>query len=637
MIRKTAIQNYYLPGEIVEYTIEIINTSNIPINNIEITENLDGGNYRPQDGVILDGEIAKIQTLNAKEKITLIYEYKIPNEVKEGKIIENKIDVVGKVLTPEPDEPLKEITVRDNDKEKIEIEEKKIGRNIGLYKIDEETKEEIEGAIFELYSSEDILIGETVVLSKDELIEKAESDVNGIVRFRTDIPLGKYYIKEISAAPGYEFDDSRIEVDTTKLNDSEKEYKLQVEKTNKQTEIQVLKIEKIEEKEENIEENEPQLVIEKEEQEDNGIITISGAKLQVLDGDTKEVVTEWETEESATIVKMLETEKVYILHEAEPAPGYVTAEDIQFSITKEGTLVIKDEDTLNDYENTIVMQDDITRVKVNLVDEKTKKQLPEGKLEIRDENGEVIITTTTEEIAWEIEKLPIGEYTLVAVEVPEGYKIPEELKFEVKDTNEVQEVTMELLRKPFDLTVEKYISKATVNNDVMISSDYSNRAELKKLEINKKMIKSGEVRIEYTIRITNSGEIDGYIGKITDILPEGLEFVAEENESYWKAEGNVITTDKFAEEEIKAGEYKEIKIVTKWNNSEFGVIKNKVTIENAGNKYEFEDINQENDEGISSIVFTIGTGKESVILNVILLSAIAGVIIYGILSKRKIV
>lgn len=609
MVRKTANKDNYEPGETAEYKIEVINTGRLTLEELEVKDELGIGTFKEQEGITISEEnTAIIESLKENEKIVLTYEVVIPETEVLGSTIENKVKVTGKVEDPE--DPENPIPVGDEDTETVDIEEDEAG--IGLYKIDEETKEALKGAEFGLYSAEDVTVGDKVILEKDELIATGISDLGGMVRFGSEYPLGKYYIKEITAPDGYAYDDTKIEVDTTELAQSKKAYNVKVDKLNKQTEVQVLKIEML--------------------KNNSEISVIEGAKMQILDGDTKEIVLEWTTEKEPTIIKKLSTEKVYILHEKEPAPGYVSANDIQFSISKEGKLIIKQEDTLENYENTIVMQDDVTKVKINFVDEKTKKQLPDGKLEIRDKDGKVVTTIDTEEEAWYIEKLLEGEYTIVPIEVPEGYDSAEEIKLIVKDTTDIQEVTVLVKRKLYDLGIEKFISKVTVNEATVLTG--TNTSELQKVEINRKQIQTAKVRIEYTIRITNKGEIDGKIGEITDTLPKGVTFIASENEDYWKVNGNTISTDKYKDEELKAGQSKDIKIVVAWTNTEFGAIQNKVSIESGANKYEFEDANEENNEATATLLITVSTGAESIIFNIILLSAIVGLAI-GIVKYKK--
>ena len=112
-----------------------------------------------------------------------------------------------------------------------------------------------------------------------------------------------------------------------------------------------------------------------------------------------------------------------------PAPGYVTAESIQFTV----------EDTAE--VQKIEMKDDVTKVEISKTDI-AGKELPGAKLTILDENGEVVESWTSTEEPHYIEMLPIGRYILHEESAPEGYLVAEDIEFEVKDTGEIQKVVM---------------------------------------------------------------------------------------------------------------------------------------------------------------------------------------------------
>ena len=50
---------------------------------------------------------------------------------------------------------------------------------------------------FEKYNKNDILSGDKMIVKADTLLQKVMSDKNGLAQFTLDLPLGKYYVKEL--------------------------------------------------------------------------------------------------------------------------------------------------------------------------------------------------------------------------------------------------------------------------------------------------------------------------------------------------------------------------------------------------------------------------------------------------------
>lgn len=97
-------------------------------------------------------------------------------------------------------------------------------------------------------------------------------------------------------------------------------------------------------------------------------------------------------------------------------------------------------------------------------------------------------------------------------------------------------------------------------------------------------------------------------------------------------------------ETIKPGEYKEISIVYRWNNSldNFGIKQNTATILESSNPAGFMDANKEDDISNSKILFSATTGielKNDIIIIagalIILIGSIGGVIFNKIKGKNK--
>lgn len=584
--------------------------------------------------------------------------------------------------------------------------------NVGIHKIDEDTKEAIPGVVFGLYAAENIVGADgKVLVEKDTLLEKTTTNQEGYAKFTSDLPISQYYVLEIKPAAGYLHNQEKIEVDSTSISPSEKEHLVKLEVINKKTEIKVAKIEKT--------------------QDTNKKIAVIGAKMQILD-ENRKVITEWVTNEKLRDIKGLETDKTYILHEAEPGKGYVTAEDIKFSIDKKGNLKVEEQYRLEGIEiPTIVMQDDITRTKITVIDKVTKKPikdvvvqvvdkntgevifefttngeeqileklpvgeyqiveknlpngyvsieteeftvkdtpklqekviehditkleiqfidevtkelLPGGKLEIRNDKGEVVATIDDTGTHYYVEGLPVGKYTIVEVETPEGYEKIEDVTFMLENSADVQSITIENRRLPFDLKVEKYASEVLINGVKQTGTNQVGKVV--KIDINGKKISIQDIEVIYTIKVTNSGQIAGKVGKIIDHVPFGLKFNASKNETYWKKEGNQVTTTSFADKQLKPGESIELKIVLDWSKSEFnlGEKVNVATIEGISNQYGFEDIKAEDNSSNASIVISLKTGLATVLTKQVIVIILGAMILIGIMvlielkliNKRK--
>lgn len=85
----------------------------------------------------------------------------------------------------------------------MDVTNKRQKISLSILKKDAETEKPLEGVVFGLYAEEDIqnAAGE-VVVEKDSLIELAETDKEGKLVFKADLPHGKYYVREVEHKPG---------------------------------------------------------------------------------------------------------------------------------------------------------------------------------------------------------------------------------------------------------------------------------------------------------------------------------------------------------------------------------------------------------------------------------------------------
>lgn len=326
----------------------------------------------------------------------------------------------GFVLDGEP--RFVDLTYRDQDTPVVTFDEEWQNNRqkikVTVLKKEKDTERMLEGAIFGLFTKEDIKGRDgKVLMEAGTLIEQKTTDENGQILFKADLPVdGIYIVKEIYAPDGFvtSNEEKEFTFEYGKPEEAEVSYEFVFE--NEPTTVELTKTD---------------LTTEKE---------LPGAHLKVTDEDGN-VIDEWVSTEKAHVIKELTVGKSYTMTETKPADGYVTAESITFTV--ENTAEIQKQE----------MKDDVTKVLISKQDI-AGKELPGAKLTILDADGKVVESWTSTEEAHYIEMLPIGKYTLREETAPEGYLVAKDVEFEVKDTAEVQKVVMVDEEKPKESTPE---------------------------------------------------------------------------------------------------------------------------------------------------------------------------------------
>lgn len=219
-----------------------------------------------------------------------------------------------------------------------------------------------------------------------------------------------------------------------------------------------------------------------------------------------------------------------------------------------------------------------------------------------------------------------------AIESDEGIAITENIKLSEADV----EIDLGLQhRNDFDITVQKYISKAIVNTKGKEKVTNYNNDTLAKLEIRSKELANTTIELEYKIVITNSGDVNGTVGIVYDYLPDELTFDEKQN-SGWKVEGNgVLYNESLNKEIIKPGESKELKLVLNkvMTNNNTGTISNKVEITKLSTDNSLDE-NSENNIATQEMIITVSTGRTISIVVMIVLIIMATFVIYGIKTGK---
>lgn len=195
---------------------------------------------------------------------------------------------------------------------------------VGVYKIDRETGKYLAGAVFELYTADDIYDSHgNLILSAGELIAASpETREDGYTCFEADIPIrgelygisedktastnsGNYYVCEVKAPTGYYLNDERMECSFT--YDGQALMVLDNTCANDATEMWVSK------------------------RTLTGSEELPGATLRIVD-QSGQIVREWVSGTKPKEIRGLELDKPYTLVEITAPQGYAIAESIRFKL-----------------------------------------------------------------------------------------------------------------------------------------------------------------------------------------------------------------------------------------------------------------------------------------------------------------
>ena len=323
----------------------------------------------------------------------------------------------------------------------------KVGKiGVGIYKQDREAQTYLPGAVYELYTVDDIYSADGTKLldAGAKLATSSTTNASGFTWFDVDVPIrgeyyidpagprstsrensGRYRIVEITAPAGYLLDSTPMEVAFTYEGQQIAWQVVDGTNTNLRTTVDISKQDITNGKE------------------------LPGAKLEIRDTDGN-LVEGWTSTKTLHTVRGLELEKEYTLTETRAPDGYAEAESIVFKLVQNGTeqvneVYVKSDDGWKKRDDaTVIMQDapvldiDKTDIAGNL--------LPGATLTIRDANDEVVDTWTTD---YETHSVPISDefiklsgetkeyiYTLTEEAAPAGFEIAESVQFKVQQADE---------------------------------------------------------------------------------------------------------------------------------------------------------------------------------------------------------
>ena len=320
----------------------------------------------------------------------------------------------------------------------------KIG--VGIYKQDREALTYLPGAVYELYTVDDIYSADGTKLldAGTKLATGSATNASGFTWFDVDVPIrgeyyidpagprstnrensGRYRIVEVKAPAGYLLDSTPMDVTFTYEGQQIAWQVVDGTNTNLRTTVNISKQDITNSKE------------------------LPGAQLEIRDADGN-LVEGWTSGKVPHTVRGLELEKEYTLTEKRAPDGYTEAESIVFKLVQEGTeqvnevYVKSDDDWTKPADATVVMQDapvldiDKTDIAGNL--------LPGATLTIRDADGEAIDTWVTD---YKTHRVPVSDefiklsddskayiYTLTEDSAPAGFEIANSVQFKLETVDD---------------------------------------------------------------------------------------------------------------------------------------------------------------------------------------------------------
>lgn len=266
----------------------------------------------------------------------------------------------------------------------------------------------VNGAKYGIYNDKGKLLEELIT----DTVQVGNITYEGFAISNDTYPFGNYYIQEIEAPDGYLLDTTKYEFTLNAENldryhgegPSYAFKHMTIDTTDSPTTVYITK------------------------RDITGKDELEGAELVLKQGN--DVIDKWTSTKEPHKIYNLVFGTEYTLTETISPNGYATTESITFTYEKDGQIV--------------QMKDDTT--KYQFVKKDNKGNILSGaKLQLSDEDTkDVVAEWTTSDTPYTVSKLTVGKtYRLKELSAPSPrYKLADDITFTVKDTSEIQTITM---------------------------------------------------------------------------------------------------------------------------------------------------------------------------------------------------
>ena len=179
--------------------------------------------------------------------------------------------------------------------------------------------------------------------------------------------------------------------------------------------------------------------------------------------------------------------------------------------------------------------------------------------------------------------------------------------------------------KYFDLSLKKWVTESivTYNGKTTITktghTGDENPEPPAKVDLHRRKIDKTTVKFRFNIKVTNEGEIAGYVKELVDYIPEGLKFDPKDNPK-WREENGKVLTNQLQDKLLQPGESATVEIVLTWinNKDNMGLKENWAEIYEDDNEPKSPDIDSvpgnnkkdEDDIDKAPVILSVITGGE---------------------------
>ena len=200
------------------------------------------------------------------------------------------------------------------------------------------------------------------------------------------------------------------------------------------------------------------------------------------------------------------------------------------------------------------------------------------------------------------------------------------------------------------MKLEKMVTRVVVQNSKTTRAVEYQDATLAKVDLDSKQLSNTSVVVEYKIKVTNDGEVAGYIKKIQDYVSSDFKFSSELNKD-WYQSGSDLYNNSLANVKLEPGQSKEITLILtkQMTENNTGLINNTAEIAESYNEQGLKDndstegnrVKGEDDMGSADLILSIKTGQvvETILVilsTIIIIGAGAYIITRKVLNKKVI-